>query len=80
MACKILRPHYLRFQEKLYWRRRKYCEQKSVKFGGNVGLLMRVGPYFYHERKARQVVYFHCNALCDSYKIHVTKVATKRQF
>ena len=77
---KILRPYFLRFQEKLYWRRRKYCEQKSVKFEGNVALLMRVGPFFYDERKARQDVYLNCNALSKSYKIQVTKVATKRQF
>ena len=33
---------------------RKYCEQKSVKFGGNVAFLLRFGPFFYDERKAGQ--------------------------
>ena len=62
----------------------KYCEEKSVKFGGNVDFSMQFAPFFYDERKARQDKMFvltlmlYCTS--KSCKIQVAKVLTERQF
>ena len=70
--------------EKLQWRRRKYCKQKSIKFGGNVA-------FFYYDlahsfaMNAKQdnlmfilTLMLYCTS--KSCKIQVAKVATKQQF
>ena len=71
-------------REQLYSLRRKYCEQKSGKFGGNVAFLMRFGPFFYDKHKARQDKMFILTLMLyctlKSCKIQVVKVATKQKF
>ena len=63
---------------------KKFCEQKSVKFGGNVAFLLRFCPFFYDQRNAGQDKMFILTLMLyftsKSCKIQVAKVVTKQQF